>query len=116
MTPPDTQSVLAARRRRVTRLRKQVTALAIALFIALWGVIFYQLVSGHDPVLSAKASTTSLTSTASYSTSTSTPIKTSASGSTSTTSSPAATSSSATPASSSAASSSSATPLTTSQS
>lgn len=111
MTPPDTQSVLAARRQRVTRLRKQVTALAVALFIALWGVIFYQLVSGHDPVLSAKASTTSLTASASNSTSS--PITTSSSGSTTSSQ---TTSASSAPASSASASSSSATPLTTSQS
>src|SRR5579871_5550438 len=114
MTPPDTQSVLAARRRRVRRLRKQMTALAVTLFIALWGVIFYQLVSGHDPVLSAKAST----STTRLTTTTSSPT-TSSSGSTTSSSPATTTSASSTPtttASSSSTSSSSATPLTTSQS
>ncbi len=98
MTPPDTHSVFARRRERVARVRRQVTALAVAVFLVLWGLIFFQLVTGHDPALAAKK--TSATTT------TSSPITTSSSGSTS----------SATSSSSTSASSSSATPVTTSQS
>lgn len=118
MTPPDVHSVFAKRRQRVTRIRRQVIALAVAAFLALWGVIFVQLVSGHDPALAAKASTPAVVSTTS---STPATITTSSSGS-STTSSGSATSKSGSSTShsggstTSSSSSASTTPVTTSQS
>lgn len=115
MTPPDTQSVFAARRQRLTRLRKQLTAGAVALFIALWGMIFYQLVSGHDPALASKT-TSALSSTTGTSTASTTPVTTSSSGSTSTNSASTSSGSASTSNLSGSSNSSSATPLTTSQS
>jgi cytoskeletal protein RodZ len=57
---------LRARRRRMTRIRKRVIAIAVVTFALLWGVIFIQLVSGQDPALSQKsAAVTSTTSTSS---------------------------------------------------
>jgi uncharacterized membrane protein YgcG len=46
---------LAARQRRVTVIRRRVVAIAITVFLALWTVIFAQLVSGHDPALTRSA-------------------------------------------------------------
>lgn len=46
---------LTQRREHVRRLRRTVVAIAVALFVALWGVIFVRLVTGHDPVLTASA-------------------------------------------------------------
>src|ERR1700693_202392 len=46
---------LAERRRRVHKLRRTVIATAVVLFVTLWAVIFMRLVTGHDPVLAAKA-------------------------------------------------------------
>lgn len=62
---PDTKRLvderLRARRRRSGRIRKRVLAAAGSTFVLAWGVIFVQLVSGHDPAL-AKRSTTSTSS------------------------------------------------------
>ena len=43
------------RRQHVRKLRRTVVAIAVALFVTLWGVIFTGLVTGHDPVLTASA-------------------------------------------------------------
>ena len=59
---------LAERRLRTRRLRRNVIAIAATLFVAVWGVIFVRLVTGHDPVLSAKAQTVAATSGSSSST------------------------------------------------
>ena len=40
---------LRARTARVAKLRKTVVALAIALFLAVWTIIFVQIASGRDP-------------------------------------------------------------------
>ena len=40
-------------------IRRRVLALALTLFIALWAVIFVQLITGNDPALSKRSSTTS---------------------------------------------------------
>src|SRR5437868_654333 len=62
---------LNAHRRRVSLIRKRVVAAAAATFALLWGVIFVQLVSGHDPALgqtstnTASARTTAATQSAS---------------------------------------------------
>lgn len=52
---------LQARRRRTKVIRKRVVALAVTGFLALWGVIFAQLVSGHDPALGAGTGATTTT-------------------------------------------------------
>ena len=74
---------LRERRQRIRRLRRTVVAVAVTLFVALWAVVFTQLVTGHDPVLAAKAQTASAASTSSGTGSTgSSGSATSASGST----------------------------------
>jgi hypothetical protein len=89
MTPKDlAREKLAARRRRTSKIRNAVTAIAMAMFIALFSVIYVQMASGNDPALGssvtnqkvaiAKASGSSSTS------STSTGTTGSASGSAST--------------------------------
>jgi cytoskeletal protein RodZ len=47
---------LGAQRRRVGELRGRVVAISFVAFALLWGVIFAQMATGNDPVLSAKAS------------------------------------------------------------
>jgi len=54
---------LMERRRHVRRLRRTVVVIAITLFVALWGVIFLRLVTGHDPVLTASAKKSAVTTT-----------------------------------------------------
>jgi cytoskeletal protein RodZ len=67
--PVDTKRLVAerlqARRRRVSLIRKRVVAAAGSTFALAWGVIFFQLVSGHDPVLASKAKATTTSSTGS---------------------------------------------------
>jgi hypothetical protein len=60
---------LDARRRRIRRIRTTAIAIAIGLFLALWAVIFTQLVTGHDPALAASSARTATTSAATASTS-----------------------------------------------
>jgi hypothetical protein len=48
---------LAERRLRARRLRRTAVSIAVALFVAVWGLIFVTLITGNDPVLSAKART-----------------------------------------------------------
>jgi hypothetical protein len=45
---------LAARRARTRSIRLTIVALAVALFLCLWALIFGVLASGHDPGLTAK--------------------------------------------------------------
>ena len=45
-----------ARRHRDGKLRLRAVLLSLALFGVFWALVFAQMVSGHDPVLSAKAS------------------------------------------------------------
>ena len=71
---------LAARGRRTRHLRRRVAALALAVFMAAWLVIYVQLASGHDPAL---ATTTSHRATAVASTSTSASTSASSSSTTS---------------------------------
>ena len=111
---------LQARRRRIRQIRLRVAAMASTLFIAIFGVIFVQLVTGNDPALSAAASKSATTTVAvSQSTGTATDIayvvSTTASSTATPASSTASTTSSATT-TSSAASSSGASAVTTSQS
>ena len=50
---------LAAQRRRAGLLRGRVVAISLICFALLWGVVFVQMATGNDPVLSAKEETTS---------------------------------------------------------
>jgi hypothetical protein len=57
---------MTAVRLRIQRIRRIVTACAVAVFIALFSTIYVQMASGNDPALgSASATTTESTSTAS---------------------------------------------------
>jgi hypothetical protein len=46
---------LAARRARVARIRRTITAAAVAVFIALFATIYIQMAAGKDPALGASA-------------------------------------------------------------
>jgi hypothetical protein len=71
MRPDQTtpHPALAPRRARIRRIRRSVVALAVALFVAAWSIIFVQLASGHDPALtrSSKAAGASGTSSSAQS-------------------------------------------------
>jgi hypothetical protein len=57
MTPKDlARAKLAARRRRTSRIRNAVTAIAMAMFIAVFSVIYVQMASGNDPALGSSVS------------------------------------------------------------
>jgi hypothetical protein len=43
--------LLLVRRRRAGSLRNRTVAIGLVTFALLWGVVFFQLVSGNDPVL-----------------------------------------------------------------
>lgn len=45
---------LAAQRRRAGLLRGRVVAVSLVCFALLWGIVFVQMATGNDPVLSAK--------------------------------------------------------------
>lgn len=45
---------LAAQKRRAGLLRGRVVALSLVCFALLWGIVFVQMATGNDPVLSAK--------------------------------------------------------------
>ena len=47
---------LAARRRRIHRIRMTVAAVAAALFIAVFSTVYVQMAAGRDPALSASTS------------------------------------------------------------
>jgi hypothetical protein len=47
----------------VRLIRKRVIATAAAVFVAAWSVIFFQLVSGHDPGLSKSSAAASSSQT-----------------------------------------------------
>lgn len=53
---------LRARRARIHRIRVRMVGIGVAVFVALWGVIFVQLVTGHDPVLAAQTKTAAASS------------------------------------------------------
>ncbi len=55
---------LAAQKRRAGLLRGRVVALSLICFIVLWGVVFAQMATGNDPVLSAKEKTVASTGAA----------------------------------------------------
>jgi hypothetical protein len=58
---------LAAQRRRAGLLRGRVVVMSLICFAVLWGVVFAQMATGNDPVLSGKeqAATTRVTASAS---------------------------------------------------
>lgn len=49
----DAQRRLSARRRRTGELRTRVVVLTLGGFVLLWGLVFTQMATGNDPVLSA---------------------------------------------------------------
>ena len=58
-----TSPTLIARRRRVQRIRRAVSAAAVCVFIALFSTIYVQMAAGNDPVLSGSTTTAATTST-----------------------------------------------------
>jgi hypothetical protein len=56
---------LVAQKRRAGLLRGRVVAISLICFALLWGVVFVQMATGNDPVLSAKEKTSSGRTTAS---------------------------------------------------
>lgn len=68
MTPAEARQLgaqkLHARRRKTTLIRQRVVAIAVALFLALWAIVFAQLVAGHDPALASSKSAATTTATA----------------------------------------------------
>jgi hypothetical protein len=44
-----------AREQRIHDLRMRVAAIAVAVFVVVWGGLYIQLVSGHDPALASAA-------------------------------------------------------------
>lgn len=67
--PAGAGARVKARRRRVALIRKRTLAVAGSSFALLWGVIFVQLVSGHDPALAKKATAAATSTPSSGSTS-----------------------------------------------
>jgi hypothetical protein len=71
MTPAEIAREHANRKRaRIHRIRVRVATLTVTLFIAVFAVIYVQMVQGHDPAL-AKNTTTSASSAAATTTSSS---------------------------------------------
>ena len=54
-----TSPTLAARRLRVQRIRRTVTTVAVAVFLALFATIYIQMASGRDPALGSSTATAS---------------------------------------------------------
>ncbi|MDX6688775.1 MAG: hypothetical protein QOG15_232 [Solirubrobacteraceae bacterium] len=48
-------ALLAERRDHIHALRMRVVTLAVSVFLAIWAVVFVQLVRGHDPALASTA-------------------------------------------------------------
>jgi cytoskeletal protein RodZ len=55
---------LRAQRQRAGQLRARVVTVALIGFVLLWGVIFVQMATGHDPVLGDKSSAVAASPTA----------------------------------------------------
>lgn len=64
MTKEDGLKIRQARRARVRLLRSRVIGAAVGLFMVVWSLIAVVLVTGHDPALAHKASTTATATTA----------------------------------------------------
>jgi hypothetical protein len=56
---------LSAQKRRAGLLRGRVVAISLVCFALLWGIVFVQMATGNDPVLSGKEKTTTGRTTAS---------------------------------------------------
>jgi cytoskeletal protein RodZ len=99
MTPLQPHPKLAARRRRSSKIRNAVTAIAMAMFIALFSVIYVQMASGNDPALGSSVTNqkVAIAKAAGTSSSSNTSRATTATTSTSTSTSDAASSSSPAP-------------------
>jgi cytoskeletal protein RodZ len=54
----ESQRRLQAQRQRAGLLRGRVVAISLIAFVLLWGVVFAQMATDNDPVLSAKAAAT----------------------------------------------------------
>jgi len=54
----EAQRHLRAQRQRAGLLRGRVVATSLIAFVLLWGIVFAQMATGNDPVLSAKAPAT----------------------------------------------------------
>ncbi len=52
----EAQRRLRAQRQRTGRLRSRVVAISLIAFVVLWGVVFAQMATGNDPVLSNSSS------------------------------------------------------------
>jgi hypothetical protein len=59
--------ILAARRARVARIRNVVTAVAVAVFLALFATIYIQMAAGKDPALGTTTSTAQVSTASSSS-------------------------------------------------
>jgi len=70
--PMAAAGVREARRARTRTLRRRVVAGAVALFLATWVLIAVELVTGHDPALASRKTTTVATSSAQPATTTTT--------------------------------------------
>lgn len=68
---PDGGSIRRARAMRTRMIRRRVATGAAALFIGTWAWIAIELVSGHDPALAARKTSTVASSSAQSATSTS---------------------------------------------
>ena len=58
---------LTARRARVARIRNTVTAVAVAVFLALFATIYIQMAAGKDPALGTSVTTAQVSTTSSSS-------------------------------------------------
>ena len=56
---------LLARRARVARIRRTITAATVAVFIALFATIYIQMAAGKDPALGTSATTAQVTTSSS---------------------------------------------------
>ena len=75
------QALRAGRIARARKIRRRVISGAVALFVAAWLMITFVLISGHDPALASKASSTSSANTVASTPSTATATTTTTSGS-----------------------------------
>lgn len=57
---------LRTQRRRAGELRRRVVATSVVAFALLWAIVFAQMATGHDPVLSAKSSAAMATTAGSH--------------------------------------------------
>jgi hypothetical protein len=53
----EAQRRLRAQREKAGELRGRVVAISLVCFALLWGIVFVQMATGHDPVLGDKSST-----------------------------------------------------------